>query len=67
MPTVDARVRGWNNEQCTSHKWVLKPYVDDDGNTCEDYDWDSKLRCELRTIDAKHDFCKTCNLTLEYP
>lgn len=65
--TVDVRTVGWRNPDCEYRVMVDNGYTDWDGDWHESWEWEDKLRCEHKTINAKHDYCKTCGKTLVYP
>lgn len=64
--TVDVRTVGWGTE-CEFQEMVDDSYQDDSGQTVSDYKWESRLRCQMVTVNAKLDYCKTCGKNLLYP
>ena len=65
--TVDVRKTGWGTD-CEDTRWQeVKVYNDYTGETETEHDYVSELRCNVVTLHAKADYCKTCNRTLVYP
>jgi hypothetical protein len=64
--TVDVRTVGWNTD-CEYQVRVDDSYEDDSGQTIPDYKWESRLKCQMVTVNAKLDYCKTCGKNLLYP
>ena len=64
--TVDVRTVGWDTP-CEYRVEVDDSYEDEDGHKIQDYKWESKLHCDIITINAKTDYCKHCNKNLRYP
>jgi hypothetical protein len=63
---VDVRTVGWNTD-CEERREIDDSYQDDDGDWHSVPDWEYYLKCEIKTIDAKHDKCLTCGKILRYP
>lgn len=65
---IDVRTVGWSNENCVNRVWKEEKILNDwTGEYYTESGWDDRLRCDTRTINAKTDYCKTCNKNLVYP
>lgn len=63
---VDVRTVGWRTD-CEYQEMVDDNYQDDSGAVIEDFKWESRLHCNMTTINAKMDYCTTCGKYLRYP
>lgn len=63
---VDVRTVGWGTS-CEYTVDVEHKYEDWDGNERSYTEVESRLHCQMETVSAKYDKCKTCGKLLRYP
>lgn len=63
---VDVRTVGWGTS-CEGSKWVTTTHQSWDGDDIDHNEHQYYLKCNMKTINAKTDYCSTCGKTLIYP
>lgn len=63
---VDVRTVGWGTS-CEDSRWITAVHQNWDGEDVEEQERQNFLRCDIKTVNAKTDYCSTCGKTLIYP